>query len=93
MKSFYGEPTELLVIETYIDLPTLEDYFSELAGAVKVRKSQGKKHFRFASTRPEMTIYDPLVLIDWVAVNDIKQDPCHVAKSNRPDRTGQLPLH
>lgn len=70
-KSFYCEPTEMLVIETYIDLPTIEDYFSELAGAVKVRESQGKKHFRFSSTRPEMTIYDPLVLIDWVAVNDI----------------------
>jgi hypothetical protein len=70
-KPFYGEPEEILDIETYIDLPTIEDYFSELLGAVNVRKSQGRKHFRFITTRPEMTIYDPLVLIDWVAVDDI----------------------
>jgi hypothetical protein len=68
---FYGEPTETLVVGTYIDLPTLEDYFIELVGAVKVRKSQGRKVFRFNTLRPEMTIYDPLVLIDWVAVDDI----------------------
>ena len=72
-KPFYGEPTEILVMETYIDLPTIEDYFFELMGAVKVRESQGRKHFRFSTTRPEMTIYDPLVLIDWVAVDDINR--------------------
>jgi hypothetical protein len=70
-KPFYGEPTETLNLETYIDLPTLEDYFYELVGAVNVRKRQGSKHFMFNTTRPEMAIYDPLVLIDWVAVDDI----------------------
>lgn len=70
-KPFFGEPTETLVVGTYIDLPTLEDYFIELVGAVKVRKSQGRKVFRFNTMRPEMTIYDPMVLIDWVAVDDI----------------------
>jgi hypothetical protein len=70
-KPFYGDPTEILVMENYIDLPTMEEYFNELPVAVKVRKSQGRKHFRFYTTRAEMTIYDPLVLIDWVAVDDI----------------------
>jgi len=70
-KPFYGEPTEVLVMEKYIDLPTLEEYFNELPVEVKVRKSQGSKHFRFYITRTEMTIYGPLVLIDWVAVSDI----------------------
>jgi hypothetical protein len=72
-KPFYGEPSETLVMEAFIDLPTIEDYFNEIVGNVKVRKSQGKKHFRFSTTRPEMAIYDPLVLIDWVAVNDINK--------------------
>lgn len=70
-KPFYGEPTDILVMETYIDLPTLEEYFNENLVALKVIKSQEKKHFRFYTTRAEMTIYDPLVLIDWVAVDDI----------------------
>lgn len=70
-KPFYGEPTQVLVMENYIDLPTLEEYFNELPYGVNVRKSQGLKHFRFYNTRIEMTIYDPLVLIDWIAVSDI----------------------
>ena len=61
-KSFYGEPTSILEIGKYIDLPTIEEYFNELPVEVKVRKSQGRKHFRFNNTRIEMTIYDPLVL-------------------------------
>lgn len=71
---FYGEPSEVLVLEKYIDLPTIEEYFNELPGIVKLRKSQGKKQFRFLySTQVEMSIYDPLVLVDWVAVNDIEK--------------------
>lgn len=68
---FYGEPSQVLLMDKYIELPTLEEYFNELPVAVKVRKSQGRKLFRFNSTQVEMTIYDPLVLIDWVAVEDM----------------------
>jgi hypothetical protein len=70
-KPFYGEPTDILIIEKYIDLPTIEEYFNELLVAVQIRKSQGRKYFRFYTTRTEMTIFNPLVLIDWVAVDDI----------------------
>jgi hypothetical protein len=70
-KPFYGDPTEILVMDKYIDLPTIEEYFNELPLEVKVRKSQGRKHFRFYTDRAEMTIYDPLVLVDWVAIDDI----------------------
>jgi len=70
---FYGKPTQVLVLEKYIDLPTLEDYFSELAISVKVRKSQGRKHFRFSSEQADMAIYEPLVLIDWVAVENMEK--------------------
>lgn len=73
MVPFYGAPTQVLVFEKYIDLPALEDYFSELPFSVKVRKSQGKKSFRFYSTQGDMAIYDPLVMIDWVAVEDMEK--------------------
>jgi len=66
---FYGKPTEVLVMDNYIELPTLEEYFTELVVMVKVKKVQGKKRFRFLSTQNDMSIYDPLVLVDWVAVD------------------------
>jgi hypothetical protein len=40
---------------------------------VKVRKIKGKKHFKFYTTQGEMSIFEPLVLIDWVAVNDAER--------------------
>jgi hypothetical protein len=69
--SFYGAPSEILVMQKYIDLPTLEEYFSELPVMVKLRKVEGKKQFRFYTTQTDMFIYAPLMLVDWVAVNDI----------------------
>jgi hypothetical protein len=68
---FFGKPDEILEMGKYIDLPTIEDYFSELLGSINVRKFEGRKIFRFNSNRTEMLIFDPLVMIDWVAVNDI----------------------
>jgi hypothetical protein len=72
-KPFYGAPSEVIVMENFIELPTLEDYFNELSVMVKLRKSQGQKQFRFFSPDTEMSFYDPLVLVDWVAVNDIEK--------------------
>jgi len=69
--SFYGHPTEVIQLDKYIELPTIEEYFNELPTRVKVRTSQNTKFFRFSSSQPEMSIYEPLVLIDWVAVDDI----------------------
>ena len=70
---FYGKPDEVLDMEKFIDLPTIEEYFSELVGAVNVRKFEGRKVFRFNSPKTEMLIFDPLILIDWVAVDDIER--------------------
>lgn len=71
--SFYGKPSEVLIMEKYIDLPTLEEYFTELTVMVKVKKSQGRKQFRFFTSQAEMSMFDPLVLVDWVAVDDIEK--------------------
>lgn len=71
--SFYGTPTQVLRIDKYIELPSLEEYFNELPVEAKVRQSQGRKRFRFASAQPEMLIFDPLVMIDWVALDDVEK--------------------
>ena len=69
-RAFYGEPTEILTIDNYVQLPTLEEYFNELPSAVKVRKRHGEKYFKVIGTSAEMAIFDPLVLLDWVAIDD-----------------------
>lgn len=68
---FYGQPDAVITLEKYIDLPTLEEYFNELPVMARVRKSQGRKYFRFNSLQPEMSVYEPLVLVDWVPVTDM----------------------
>ena len=69
-KASYGEPSEILVIDKYVQLPTLEDYFFELPTFVKVRKRHGEKYLKVIGTQAEMTIFDPLMLVDWIAVAD-----------------------
>ena len=69
-KPFYGKPAEILTIDNYVQLPSLEEYFNELPTAVKVRKRQGVKYFKVLGTQSEMAIFDPLILLDWMAVDD-----------------------
>jgi hypothetical protein len=71
--SFYGKPSEILQMSKFIDLPTLTEYFTELPGMVKLKKIKGKKQFRFYDAIDEMSMYPPLMLVDWVAVNDIEK--------------------
>ncbi len=72
-KAFYGKPSSVLKLDQYVRLPTLEDYLNELPTMVKVRKRKGKKYFKILGTQPEMSIYDPLILVDWVAVDNPKK--------------------
>jgi hypothetical protein len=67
---FYGKPTEILYIDNYIQLPTLEEYFNELVTLVKVRKRQGEKYFRVLGTQSGLIDFDPLILVDLVAIDD-----------------------
>jgi hypothetical protein len=69
--AFYGKPTETLNIDDYIQLQTLEDYFNELPYMVKVRKLHAKKYLKISGSNPATQIYEPLVLMDMIAVHDI----------------------
>ncbi len=71
--SFYGKPTEVLVMDKYIDLPTLGEYFTDLPGLVKLKKVHGRRQFRFYDAQESLSMYEPLMLIDWVAVNNIEK--------------------
>lgn len=69
-KTFYGNPSEILYLDNYIKLPSLEEYFTELPSVVKVRKRNGKKYLKIYSSLASMSVYEPLVLIDGVAIDD-----------------------
>lgn len=70
-RAFYGTPTETLNIDDYIQLQTLEDYFNELPYLVKVRKLQGKKYLKIMGSSSGIQIYEPLVLMDMIAMYNI----------------------
>jgi hypothetical protein len=70
-RPFYGSPTSTLVMDKFIQLPTLKEYFSEISQEVRVRERKGKPYFKFFGGAAGMIINDPLVLVDWVVINDI----------------------
>ena len=69
-QAFYGKPNEVLDFDKYIQLPSLEDYFNELPTLVKVRKHQGEKYFRIFGDQEGLTVYNPLVMVDLVAIDN-----------------------
>ncbi len=72
-RPFYGQPTSTLVMDKFIDLPTLKEYFGEISQEVKVKERKGKSYFKFFGGAAGMIINDPLVLVDWVVINDISR--------------------
>ncbi len=69
---FYGHPTSTILFDDFINLPRLEEYFTEVIPQVSVRKSRGKKWFVVLGVHPDLQIYQPLVMIDGVAIFDIE---------------------
>ncbi len=72
-KPFYGEPSGILVMDKFIQLPTLQEYFNEISLEVKIKESKEGKYFKFLSTDASMMAYDPLILVDWVVINDMEK--------------------
>jgi len=69
-RPFYGKPDDILYIDNYIELPTLEEYLNGLPTLVRVRKSKGEKYFRVLGPQAGLNKFEPLVLVDLVAVDD-----------------------
>lgn len=69
-KAFYGKPSYVLKFGQYIQLPTLEAYLYNLPSKVKVKERHGKKYFKVLGDQPVMNYLDPLVLVDYVAVDN-----------------------
>ena len=69
---FYGEPSATVRFSDFIKLPTLEEYIAEVIPEVTIRKSEANRILRVMGSNPDLMFYDPLLLVDGVAVFDIE---------------------
>ncbi len=69
---FYGQPTSSIKFEDFINLPTLEEYFTEVVPQVAVRRSRGVRRLVLLGEHPDLAIYPPLLMIDGVAIFDVE---------------------
>jgi hypothetical protein len=69
---FYNQPVSVVEFSDFIRLPTMREYFSEVVPQVSVRKSDKRMRLRVQGGHPDLSIYDPLVMIDGIAIADIE---------------------
>ena len=67
---FYGQPSVVIQFDDFIKLPTLQEYFTELTPQVALRRSGGEMKFRVLGDHPDLDFYQPLLMIDGVAIFD-----------------------
>ncbi len=67
---FYGKPNLAIDIKTFIALPTIQDYVTDLMYNVRVVKHKGVPYFECMGPPSELRIFAPLVMIDLVAFTD-----------------------
>lgn len=70
-KFFYGHPSVVINFDDFIQLPTIEEYFSVVTPQVYIRGPRGSKRLRVLGDHPDLDIYPPLVMIDGVAIPDL----------------------
>lgn len=68
---FYGSSVQSIRFNTYIPLPTIEDYLNEFLPNIVIRKRDKTKYFHILGSYPELSIYEPLVLVDFVALYNV----------------------
>ncbi|MFA6403195.1 MAG: hypothetical protein WCX31_16465 [Salinivirgaceae bacterium] len=82
--AFYGEPSFTLNFDDYIAMNDLEDYFKELIPSTKIYKKNQNKRIRIVGEYSELSIFEPLVLVDFVPIFNIKAlltiSPKHVKR-------------
>ncbi len=69
--SFYGKPDFVLRMKDYIALPSIKDYIYELLPQVGIRHDGKKTTLKVLGAYSDLTVHDPLVLVDMVPIFDI----------------------
>lgn len=68
---FYGHPSVTVLFDDFIKLPTMEEYFAEVIPQVTLKKNRKTSYFVVIGSHPDLNIYQPLVMIDGVAIFDV----------------------
>ncbi|MCD6564769.1 MAG: hypothetical protein J7K53_02390 [Bacteroidales bacterium] len=68
--SFYGTAIHSIVLDDFIDLPTLEEVFINLVSSVTVVKRKNSATLMIHSDNPTSEFYDPLIMVDQISVFD-----------------------
>jgi len=67
---FYGSAIHSIVLDDFIDLPTLEEVFINLVSPVTVVKRKNSTTLMIQSDNPTSGFYGPLIMIDQIPVFD-----------------------
>lgn len=69
---FYGTPDINFVFNNFVDLLSVKEYFHELL-PISIREKHNKTTFRIHGNYSEFDIYEPLVLIDNIVIDNPKR--------------------
>ena len=69
--TFYGKPDFVLKLDKYIVLPSVKDYIYELMPQLGVRHDGKRTTLKVLGVYSDLTLSDPLVLVDMVPIFDI----------------------
>lgn len=73
INSFYGKPEIVLFLKDYIEMPKVRDYFFELIYQARVKQEGKRQVIKMINQLGQLEEYDPLILMDMVAVFDLEQ--------------------
>ncbi len=69
----FGNPETTVVLDDYVETPSLEIVFKELVPKVHVRKKKGKYNLAIFDSENEIFYNNPLILIDEIPVFDVNE--------------------
>ena len=81
---FYAKPFKVIDFDSYVELDSLSQYFTDLNSYVGIKKEAGKRKLYLLGPETELALYDPLILLDWLPVDDdesiLKINPARIKK-------------
>lgn len=84
LSSFYSQADKSIDFDSFVELDSLSQYFTDLPSWVNIKKTKGKRRLVVSGPEVELQLYEPLMLIDWVPIDDIDKllamDPRRIKK-------------
>ena len=67
---FYGHPYKSIDFDSFVELDSLSQYFTDIPSWVHIKKHKGVRKLYLSGEETELLHTDALILIDWVPVDD-----------------------